>query len=139
MLSHTQPPAFKVGGYGSVIHEMREAAATQPEFGYYNHGNQPVHHVLWVAKKAGCTELADRYLRKVMQLLYTLKGWAGDEDNGEMGAWYVLASLGIYQLEGGKDEVVLGSPSLLRASVALAHGKMLQIKTEQQSYENVYV
>merc|ERR1719491_2419291 len=115
MLEYTWGVSYTVGGYGEVIHEMREAAATQPDFGYYNHGNQPVHHILWVAKKAGCTALADKYLRKVLSKLYTVEGYAGDEDNGEMAAWYVLAALGFYQLEGAKDELILGSPAVVGA------------------------
>merc|ERR1712194_396498 len=139
MLTKTTGDAFHVGGYWYVIHEMEEAKATQPEFGLYNHGNQPVHQVLWLAKKAGCHELADKYLRKVMSTLYTVHGWAGDEDNGEMAAWYVLSSLGIFQLEGAKDELVLGSPAVVRATVALPAGKKLQIETENQAESHVYV
>ncbi|CAK0806155.1 unnamed protein product, partial [Prorocentrum cordatum] len=92
------------------------------DFGMYNHCNQPSHEVLWVAKKAGCDELADKYLRRVMDKLYTTEGWCGDEDNGEMGAWYVLprpSALGIYSLEGAKDELVLGSPAVAFASLRL--------------------
>merc|ERR1711935_446763 len=101
-------PVYRISGYQRVIHEMEEAEALKADFGLYAHSNQPVHQVLWVAKKAGCNEVADAYLRKVMRKLYTLEGWPGDEDNGEMGAWYVLSALGIFQLEGAKDELVLG-------------------------------
>merc|ERR1712050_379960 len=89
MLTHTSGPAFHVGGYGGVIHEMKEAAAIQSDFGLYAHNNQPVHHVLWVAKKAGCDEVAEQYLRKATSKLYTIRGWAGDEDNGEMGLFAI--------------------------------------------------
>jgi len=109
------------------------------DFGLYTHGNQPVHHVLWVAKKAGCNELADKYLRKVMEMLYTPGGWAGDEDNGEMAAWYVLSALGLYSLEGAKDELVLGSPAVKHALVKLPKGRSLTIATENQAKDHVYV
>merc|ERR1719512_716369 len=133
MMHKTRGDLFHVGGYGSVIHEMREAKAIQGDFGLYAHSNQPVHHVLWIAKKAGCNDIGDLYLRKVMRKLYTPKGWSGDEDNGEMASWYVLAALGIFQLEPGKDEMVLGSPSLVQGTVDLPHGQKLTVATENQS------
>jgi len=139
MLTSRRPPAFQVGGYDGIIHEMVEAKAVQDNFGLYNHCNQPVHEVLWVAKKAGCNALADRYLRKVMDLLYTANGWCGDEDNGEMAAWYVLSSLGLYALEPGKDELVLGSPALVSARVELPGGRQLSIFAENQGRSNVHV
>jgi len=139
-LEHTEPPAYLAGGYGYSIHEMREHEAVQKDFGMYNHCNQPAHEVLWVAKKAGCDELADKYLRRVMDKLYTTQGWCGDEDNGEMGAWYVLSALGIYSLEGAKDEMVLGSPAVARASVRLPGDRgSLTVVAENQGRQNVYV
>jgi len=139
MMHKTSGEYFHVGGYGQVIHEMREAQAIQKDFGMYAHSNQPVHHILWIAKKAGCNGIGDQYLRKVMRKLYTRKGWSGDEDNGEMASWYVLAALGIFQLQGAKDELVLGSPSVVKGTVDLPKGKLLTVATEDQSDDNVYV
>merc|ERR1719410_2763957 len=139
MMQKTSGEYFHVGGYGSVIHEMQEAQSLQQEFGLYAHSNQPVHHILWIAKKAGCNNIGDEYLRKVMRKLYTKRGWSGDEDNGEMASWYVLASLGVFQLEGAKDEMVLGSPSVVKATVELPGQRALTVLTENQSDENVYV
>ena len=118
---------------------MGEAQPIQNDFGLYAHSDHPVHHILWIAKKAGCNGLADRYLRKVMRKLYTKNGWSGDEDNGEVASWYVLAALGVFQLEPGKDELVLGSPSLVGGTVQLPQGKELTLATKQQSDDNVYV
>jgi len=128
-----------VGGYGSVIHEMEEAKALEQDFGMYSHSNQPTHHILWIAKRAGCNELADQYLRKATRKLYTKRGWAGDEDNGEMASWFILASLGVFQLEPGKDELVLGSPAVMKATVDLAEGRSLTIATQNQAEDHVYV
>jgi len=108
-------------------------------FGLYTHGNQPVHHILYVAKKAGCDSIADKYLRKVMQTLYTTDGWAGDEDNGEMASWYILSALGLYTLEGAKDELVLGSPIIKHAHLQLANNKFLTVATENQASDHAYV
>jgi len=139
MMSKTTGRPYEVGSYGTDIHEMLELGAIQKGFGQYAHGNQPVHHVLYVAKKAGCNNVADKYLRKAMQDLYTVDGWAGDEDNGEMASWYVLSALGVYSLEGAKDEIVLGSPAIKHATMELPNKRVLTIATENQAKDNVYV
>jgi len=139
MLTYSEPDAYHVGSYQRVIHEMAEMEAIQNQFGLYAHNNQPVHHVLWVAKKAGCNDVADVYLRKVLQTLYTKSGWSGDEDNGEMASWYVLSALGIYALEGAKDEMVVGSPAVKSATVKLPQGKIFKVVTENQSEKNIHV
>jgi len=112
-LESTSGPAYYKGGYPKVSHEMTEHASIQGDFGMYNHCNQPSHEVLWIAKKAGCDRIADKYIRRAMDKLYSTSGWCGDEDNGEMASWYVLSALGIYSLEGGKDELVVGSPAVV--------------------------
>eukprot|EP00927_Polykrikos_kofoidii_P028516 TRINITY_DN24889_c0_g1_i2.p1 TRINITY_DN24889_c0_g1~~TRINITY_DN24889_c0_g1_i2.p1 ORF type:complete len:163 (+),score=31.16 TRINITY_DN24889_c0_g1_i2:296-784(+) len=118
---------------------MSELEAIQADFGLYAHNNQPVHHILWVAKKAGCDLLADEYLRNVMGKLYTTRGWSGDEDNGDMSSWYVLFALDIYPSDGAEDEMVLGSPAVVRATVRLLGGRTLHVETENQVEENVHV
>jgi len=139
MLTTQDGDAFHVGGYGYSIHEMTEAKQLfEKGFGYYAHNNQPVHHVLWVAKKAGCNQIADLYLRRTMSEMYTLKGYAGDEDNGEMAAWYVLSALGLYQLEGASDELVVGSPAVVSATLALSKGRSLRVTTEGQEKGNSF-
>merc|ERR1719498_145994 len=72
-----------------------------------------------------------------MDQLYTLssygfKGYSGDEDNGEMAAWYVLSALGLYQLENAADELVVGAPNIVEATLSLPHGHTLRVTTEGQ-------
>lgn len=139
MLTTRTGPAFHVGGYGSPIHEQTEAQALFDQgFGYYAHNNQPVHHVLWLAKKAGCNAIADQYLRRTMAEMYTLRGYSGDEDNGEMAAWYVLSALGLYQLENAADELVVGSPAIVSATLLLPRGRSLRVTTEGQHRGNSF-
>lgn len=141
MMEKSEGPGtdFRSGTYGQVIHEMREGSSLEGGFGLYGHNNQPVHHVLWVAAEAGCSELSQRYLRKVMDQLYTIDGWAGDEDNGEMASWYILASLGIYSLVPGSDNLVLGSPEVTAATITVPGRKQLRIEANGNSADNVYV
>merc|ERR1712048_835812 len=64
---------------------------------------------------------------------YTLRGYSGDEDNGEMAAWYVLSALGLYQLENAADELVVGSPAVVSATLQLPGGRTLHVTTEGRS------
>jgi putative alpha-1,2-mannosidase len=88
------PPHFNAGHYGFEIHEMTEMAMAG--FGQYAHSNQPVHGFLFLYALHGQPEKTAHYVRKVAQELYSPTSLPGDEDNGEMGAWYVWATLGLY-------------------------------------------
>jgi predicted alpha-1,2-mannosidase len=89
-----RPGRFEIGTYGQEIHEMMECAGGT--MGQYAHSNQPVHGVLWTAARLGRPDVTDRLVRRVLCELYSPDVFPGDEDNGEMGAWYVLASIGLY-------------------------------------------
>lgn len=88
------PPHFNAGHYGFEIHEMTEMATAG--FGQYAHSNQPVHGFLFLYALNGQPEKTSRWVRKVAEELYSPDNLPGDEDNGEMGAWYVWATLGLY-------------------------------------------
>lgn len=92
------PPRFGVGHYGFEIHEMTEMAAV--DFGQYAHSNQPVHHILWLGSALGDPAFTSRHVHRVCREFYrpTPDGLAGDEDNGEMSAWFLWACLGRYPL-----------------------------------------
>lgn len=79
------------------IHE--ELEMQQHVWGQYAHNNQVVHHVLPMMKLLGefCEDIADVYIQRVLKELYTIDGFAGDEDNGEMAAWYILMTTGAEQ------------------------------------------
>ncbi len=98
----TRKADFNVGVYGYEIHEMSEMAAVN--FGQYAHSNQPVHHVLYIFAAAGRPDRTRFWVRKVLEDLYTPDTFPGDEDTGSMAAWYILSSLGFYQLCPGKPE-----------------------------------
>ena len=131
------PPDFHVGGYGQVIHEMTEMKI-QP-FGQYDHGNQPGHHVLYLYLAAGRPARCQREMRRVMDELYSPDGFAGDEDNGEMAAWYVLSALGIYPHCPGRPEWALGSPRFRRVKIHLPNGRTLTVDAPDNGPDRVYV
>jgi predicted alpha-1,2-mannosidase len=130
-------PYFRVGGYSAEIHEMTEMAAAN--FGQYAHSNQPVHHVLYLFACAGQPHKTQYWVRRILAELYTPETLPGDEDNGEMSAWYVLSALGFYPLCVGHPSYVLGSPLFRRATVRLESGATLTIDAPENSAENVYV
>jgi predicted alpha-1,2-mannosidase len=119
-------PLFNVGVYGQEIHEMSEMAAVP--FGQYDHGNQPVHHVLYLFAAADRPDRTRYWVRKVMDELYTTASFAGDEDTGSMSAWFILSALGFYPLCPGKPEYTLGAALFPSATIHLAQGKELHIQ-----------
>jgi putative alpha-1,2-mannosidase len=94
----TTPPRFDIGRYPEEIHEMTEMALARDvrgrNFGQYAHSNQPSHNILWQLHALGRTDFAQQQIDRVCQSLYTPDDLPGDEDNGEMSAWYLLSVLG---------------------------------------------
>ncbi|CAE7249918.1 unnamed protein product [Symbiodinium natans] len=88
------PAYFETGSYQAVIHEMREMLDLG--MGQYAHNNQPVHHVPYLFAMLGMHNATAKLVRQILAQAYSPDGYAGDEDNGEMGSWYVLSALGLY-------------------------------------------
>jgi predicted alpha-1,2-mannosidase len=135
----SMPPRFDIADYAYEIHEMTEMALA--DFGQYAHSNQPVHHVLYLFAAAGRPWLTQRWVRRVLDELYSPDpdGLPGDEDNGEMSAWYILSALGIYPLCPGQPSYVLGGPLGQRATLHLANGRTLVIDAPGNQPETPYV
>ncbi|CAN5668936.1 GH92 family glycosyl hydrolase [soil metagenome] len=131
------PPYFKVGGYSGEIHEMTEMAMA--DFGQYAHSNQPVHNALFFYLTAGRPDRLQKEVRRVMDELYTPDVFPGDEDNGEMAAWYILNALGLYPRCPGDGLWSFGSPLFKRARVKLPNGNELTIEAPENGPGRVYV
>jgi predicted alpha-1,2-mannosidase len=122
----TMDPVFHVGVYGQEIHEMSEMAAVN--FGQYDHGNQPVHHVLYLFALAGRPDRTQYWVKRVMDELYSPESFAGDEDTGAMAAWYLMSAMGMYAVCPAKPEYVLGRALFPAVTVRVAEGKTLRIE-----------
>lgn len=133
----SMPPIFHTGIYGQEIHEMSEMAAV--DFGQYAHGNQPVHHLLYIYAVAGRPDRTQYWVRQVLDRLYSPENFPGDEDTGSMAAWYILSSMGFYSLSPGKAEYVLGSPLFDKITLHLPSNKTVEIEARGQSASSVYV
>lgn len=136
----TADPAF-AGSYGGTIHEMIEARDVR--MGMYAHSNQPSHHIAWMYLYAGQPWKTQQRTREILSRLYLGseigQGYPGDEDNGEMSAWYVLASMGLYPLRMGSPDWVIGSPLFKQSSLTLPGGKQVTVRAQNNSAENIYV
>jgi putative alpha-1,2-mannosidase len=85
--------------------EMRTLA-----MGQYGHNNQPSHHILYLFAQLGDVQSTEQYVREVINRGYGVDFYSGDEDNGEMGAWFVLSALGLFSTTPGTPDYVLTSP-----------------------------
>lgn len=133
------PPALRAGTYGRPIHEMIEMAAIN--LGQYAHGNEPVHHVLYLYDYAGEPWKAQVHLRQAMTWLYQAApdGLCGDEDTGQMSAWYVFSALGFYPVCPGDPEYLIGSPLFDRVTLALPGGKTFIIAVKHNGPQESYI
>lgn len=104
------PPRFNIGTYSGEIHEMTEMALAMDKhgehFGQYAHSNQPVHGLLWMLAELGEGATAAHHIHRVCESLYTPSDLPGDEDNGEMSAWYIFAAMGRFPLCPGSGRFV---------------------------------
>lgn len=130
------PPYFTTGAYGQEIHEMTEMAVAN--FGQYAHSNQPVHHILYLFAAVGRPWRTQKEVRRVMAELYSPTHLPGDEDNGEMCAWYILSALGIFPLTPGHPTWTLGSPLFAKATLHLAEGKSFVVEGVGNDDDHVY-
>lgn len=129
----------KTGTYHFMIHEMNEMVAQN--LGQYAHGNEPVHHVIYLYDYAGQPWKTQARIRQVMSLLYqsTPDGLSGDEDTGEMSAWYVLSALGIYPVCPGSVDYLLGSPLFDSATLHLVNGRNFTIRAKENGPQKYYI
>ncbi|MBT2144092.1 MULTISPECIES: GH92 family glycosyl hydrolase [unclassified Rhodanobacter] len=135
------PGEFHVGSYGEPIHEMLEARDVR--MGQYGHSNQPSHHIIYMYGHAGQPWKTQDKVRDVLSRLYVGseigQGYPGDEDNGEMSAWYLFSAAGFYPLRMGTPEYVIGAPYFPHMDIALENGKHLVIDAPAVSDVNRYV
>ena len=109
--------------------------------GQYAHGNEPSHHTVYLYNYAGQPAKAAPLLRQIMTELYNndIDGLCGNEDVGQMSAWYVLSSMGLYQVEPTGGKFVFGSPMFKEATVNVGNGKEFTIRAIDNSPENIYI
>lgn len=109
--------------------------------GQYAHGNEPSHHVIYMYNYAGRPDKAAPLLRKMLNEMYLDQpdGLSGNEDVGQMSAWYILSSVGLYQVDPVGGRFVIGSPLFDKATVNVGAGKTFTVVAKNNSDQNIYV
>ena len=112
---------------------------------YYNHANEPVHHVPYLFAYAGQPWMGQKWTRFVMDHAYGpgLKGLCGNEDVGQMSAWYILSAMGLHPVSPVDGVYVIGSPLFQRITIQLDRnyhsGKTFSVIAHHNSPENIYI
>lgn len=109
--------------------------------GQYAHGNEPSHHVAYLYNNAGQPWKTQKYVSHIMKNLYnnTSSGYAGNDDCGEMSAWYVFSAMGFYPVNPADGNYVIGTPAFDECTVKLAGNKEFRIHAERKSPEDIYI
>ena len=109
--------------------------------GGYVHGNEPAHHVAYFYNWTDQPYKTQAEVRHILNMQYkpTADGLGGNDDCGQMSAWYMFSSLGFYPVAPASDVYSLGSPSVNSATLHLENGKIFSVDAINQSDKNVYV
>lgn len=109
--------------------------------GNYVHGNEPGHHIPYLYNWTGHTEKTQERVRMIMNTMYapSVDGLCGNDDAGQMSAWYVFSALGFYPVTPGSPNYAIGSPLVKEAIIHLSNGKTLIIIANNQTEENIFV
>jgi predicted alpha-1,2-mannosidase len=113
----------------------------------YNHGNEPSLHISWLFNFSGKPWLTQKWTRSICDVFYGIEpihgyGYGQDEDQGQLGSWYVMTALGLFDVKGFTDSkpiVELSSPIFDKATIALGNHKQLIVETKNNSKDNVYI
>lgn len=135
----SQPQTYDISYYKrGIIHLIREMQ--NAEMGQYAHLNEPMHHMTYMYNY-GAPWKTQYWVRLIMDRLYqaTPDGYCGDEDNGQMSAWYVFSALGFYPLCPTTNEYVFGSPLFQHSELTLANGNKVVVNALQNSKQNMYI
>ncbi len=109
--------------------------------GQYAHGNEPSHHIAYMYAYAGAPWKTQERVRMIMESQYTTQpdGLCGNEDCGQMSAWYVMSAMGLYPVNPAEGIYVLGSPIFEEVAIDMGQGKKFEVIAKNNSKENIYV
>lgn len=128
-----------------IVDSKLEGDITSPDIsgliGQYAHGNEPSHHILYFYTMVGQPWKGADLIRQVLSELYHDQpdGLSGNEDVGQMSAWYILSSMGFYQVEPAGGRYYFGSPIIDEAVLNVGNGKEFTIVAQNNSKENKYI
>ena len=119
----------------------RDQADITGLIGQYAHGNEPSHHMAYLYNFVNKPHKTQEKVRQILTELYTNTpdGISGNEDCGQMSAWYVFSALGFYPVTPGSNQYIIGTPLMEKASVFLEDGKTFTVTAKDVSEENKYI
>jgi predicted alpha-1,2-mannosidase len=105
------------------------------------HGNEPSHHVAYLYNYAGQPKKTQYYVDRIMREQYknAPEGLCGNEDCGQMSAWYVFSALGFYPVDPVSGEYQIGTPLFTKATIHLDNGKTFTVKAPKRDAKNLYI
>ena len=136
---------LKFGELHLFIADSQLNEEAQPDIsgliGQYAHGNEPSHHIAYLYALMGQPRKTAKIVHQIQRELYTDQpaGLCGNEDVGQMSAWYILSALGFYQVEPCGGRYVLGSPLVKEATIHVGNGKAFTIRTHGLSEKAFYI
>ena len=121
--------------------ENTEDISREGIIGNYVHGNEPSHHVAYLYNWTDDAYKAQDKIRMILKEKYMTgsDGLSGNDDFGQMSAWYLFSSLGFYPVAPGSVDYALGSPAVKEATLNLDNGNTFKVEAKNQSEKNVYV
>ncbi|MEO7216095.1 GH92 family glycosyl hydrolase [Mucilaginibacter sp.] len=138
-----------MGGKEKVLADLNKLFAKTPENmmwnDYYNHANEPVHHVPFLYNRLGQPWLTQKWTREICRRAYknSVEGLVGNEDVGQMSAWYVLAASGLHPVTPGDTRQEITSPVFDKVTLKLdpkyAKGQFFSIIAKNNSTKNIYI
>lgn len=125
----------------SPILEGRHQPDISGMIGQYAHGNEPSHHIAYLYNYANAPWKTQEKVRLIMDSLYTSKpdGLCGNDDCGQLSAWYVFSALGFYPVCPGQNTYVIGSPIFEKAVINLENGNQFIVTAKNVSHKNIYI
>ncbi len=141
LMGGTKPFLAKLDSLFTVKLEGQTLADVTGLIGQYAHGNEPSHHVTYLYALAGRPSRTQELVREIFDTQYTPTpdGLCGNDDCGQMSAWYMLSAMGFYPVNPVSAEYVLGAPQLPRITLHLQNGRTFTVVAEGLSRENKYV
>lgn len=138
-----KPFVAKLDNFFTNNDSMGEGASSDITglIGQYAHGNEPSHHVAYLYTYAGEQWKTAEKVRFIMDEFYTDRpdGIIGNEDCGQMSAWYLLSSMGLYQVNPSDGVFVFGSPCFKKVEMKVRGGKTFTVEAPDNNKENIYI
>ncbi|WP_408873980.1 glycoside hydrolase domain-containing protein [Gluconobacter roseus] len=109
--------------------------------GWYAHGNEPDHHVAYLYDYAGAPRKTQQRLTQIMQMQYAVRsdGLAGNDDLGQMSAWYIFTALGFYPVTPASGEYAIGRPFVPKAVIHLGNNHTFTVIAEHLDAQHPYI